>query len=369
MQFDFRLKKYLNKKAEKDWRLLIKPPQKIYDSFIVVPAKAESKNIPQLLDSISNQNKDCLERCLTIIVINSSSDDSKDVIDNNSQTIKYLSDNVFDFDLSYVDATLPLKNAGVGLSRKIGADLALDYCNESSVICYTDADVILSKDYLETIMDYYRRHDCGWAIVGFKHQKNDEPMIEKSIQEYERFLLKTAKDLKDSGSPYGYVSLGSCMTCTSSGYIAAGGMNRMKATEDFYFLQELTKHFECMNIINKNLVHPSSRISSRVYLGTGYRMKQTSEGFSINELYFSEDSFKNLKEFLQIIKKSYRANLEQLLSETKKINRLNDFLNQQEINKVWDSLIENVDEKKFIAQFHRWFDGLKTIKFLKYYSK
>ena len=58
MQFDFRLKKYLNKKAEKDWQLLIKPPQKKYNSFIVVPAKAESKNIPLLLDSIANQNKD-----------------------------------------------------------------------------------------------------------------------------------------------------------------------------------------------------------------------------------------------------------------------------------------------------------------------
>ena len=58
---------------------------------------------------------------------------------------------MFDFDLSYVDAcngnnTLPLKNAGVGLSRKIGADLALDYCKESSVICYTDADVILGDE-------------------------------------------------------------------------------------------------------------------------------------------------------------------------------------------------------------------------------
>ena len=46
MQFDFRLKKYLNKKAEKDWQLLIRPPQKKYDSFIVIPAKAELKNIP-----------------------------------------------------------------------------------------------------------------------------------------------------------------------------------------------------------------------------------------------------------------------------------------------------------------------------------
>ncbi len=368
MLFDFRLKKYLNKKAEKDWKLITKPPQKMYNSFIVVPAKAESKNIPLLIDSISNQNKDYLEKCLTIIVVNSSTDDCKDVIDNNNKTIKYLSNNLFDFDLSYIDASLPLKNAGVGLSRKIGADLALNYCNESSVICYTDADVRLSKDYLETIMDYYRMHDCGCAIVGFKHQKNDEPMIEKSIQDYERFLLKTAKDLKDSGSPYGYVSLGSCMTCTSSGYIAAGGMNRMKATEDFYFLQELTKHFEKMNVINKKIVYPSSRISSRVYLGTGYRMKQSLEGFCINQLYFSKASFKNLTDFLEIIKNAYKLDINTLLYRTNKINRLNYFLNQQDINKVWGSLNENVDENKFISQFHRWFDGLKTIKFLKYYS-
>ena len=196
MQFDFRLKKYLNKKAEKDWQLLIDPPQKMYDTFIIIPAKAESKNIPLLLDSISNQNRDYLQKCLTIIVINSSSNDSKNIIDNNNQTIKYLSENVFDFDLSYVNATLPLKNAGVGLSRKIGADLALDYCNDSSVICYTDADVLLSKNYLKTIMNYYSMNKCGCAIVGFKHQKNSEPIIEKSIQEYENFLIQTAKALK-----------------------------------------------------------------------------------------------------------------------------------------------------------------------------
>ena len=120
-------------------------------------------------------------------------------------------------------------------------------------------------------------------MINFKHQKNIDPMIEKSIKEYEQFLLQTAQDLKNTGSPYGYVSLGSCMTCTASGYIAVGGMNKMKATEDFYFLQELTKHFESMNIIDNQLVYPSSRISSRVYLGTGYRMGKIAEGSNINE--------------------------------------------------------------------------------------
>ena len=98
-------------------------------------------------------------------------------------------------------------------------------------------------------------------------------------------------------------------------------------------------------------------------------MKQSSEGFNINQLYFSEIAFKNLKELLKIIKKSYGLSLSELLIKTDNIPELNNFLNREGINKIWESLIKNVDEKKFISQFHRWFDGLKTIKFLKYYSK
>ena len=50
------------------------------------------------------------------------------------------------------------------------------------------------------------------------------------------------------------------------------------------------------------------------------------------------------------------------------MNIMSVFLNTQKIDQVWNSLINNVDYNKFIAQFHRWFDALKTIKFLKYFS-
>ena len=98
------------------------------------------------------------------------------------------------------------------------------------------------------IDEYYSQYNCGCAIVNFEHQEHKNPIINKNIREYERFLFKTAENLQSIGSPYGYVSLGSCMTCTSHAYISVGGMNKMKATEDFYFLQELTKHFEHMHV-------------------------------------------------------------------------------------------------------------------------
>ena len=373
MQFQTNLKKYLKKRSEKNWVFESPPSKRNYDFFIIIPAKAEQKYLPFLIESISKQNKKYLNDCLVVIVVNRSEEDPKEVIDNNNQTIEYLNNTPFDFELCYINASnknnaLPIKKAGVGLARKIGADLAIQHSNPSSIICYTDADVILSENYLQIIAEYYSKYNYGCAIVDFEHQKHSDEMINSNIRKYEKFLFKTANDLKSAGSPYGYVTLGSCITCTSSAYIAVGGMNKMKATEDFYFLQDLTKHFGSMNSINNKIVYPSSRISTRVYLGTGYRMKTILEGEKIDELYFSKQSFDDLKQFLLIIKESYELSINQLLDKTNDIPKLNSFLEREGIYDVWDSLINNVDYKKFTSQFHRWFDGLKTIKFLKYFS-
>ena len=194
MQFEYRLKKYLKKKAENNWVLNTDPAQKKYTSFIIVPAKAEFDNLPTLLNSISKQNAECLQNCLTVIVFNNSEEDSQNIFDNNKKSIEYIEKTEFEFDICYIDASsrdkmLSKKNAGVGLARKIGADLILQYANETSLLCYTDADAILSNIYLKTIHQYYNKHNCGCAVLSFKHQKHKDSIIEKSIREYEIFLL------------------------------------------------------------------------------------------------------------------------------------------------------------------------------------
>ena len=373
MQFEQRLNKYQKKFAEKKWILNNFPYQKKYNSFIIVPAKAEKARLPYLLDSIRKQSPAKLKDCLVVIVINRTKEDAESIFSNNQQSINYIDRTQFNFDICYVDANndknlLPEKKAGVGLARKIGADLILQYAKKNSIICYTDADAVLSDNYLDIITEYYNKNKCGCAIVGFKHQSNQDSTINKNIKLYEEFLVKTAQDMAKAGSPYGYISLGSCMTCTVSGYIAVGGMNRLKATEDFYFLQELTKHFGSMSNIKNIIVFPSSRISSRVYLGTGYRMGEVKRGETIEQLYFTDKSFIYLNSFLDIIKGSYQLNIDELLNKTKRIPELNTFLINHDIEKIWESLIKNVDYEKYISQFHRWFDALKTIKFLKYFS-
>ena len=162
-------------------------------------------------------------------------------------TLKKLKSVQYNFTLGVVDATssgfeLPDEHAGVGLARKIGMDLVLPHLSSTkSLIFCTDADTIVSKDYFEKVITYYNSMGSHASVVGFKHLESNDKKQEDAIRQYETYLLTTAKKMRDAGSPYGYVAMGSTIVCTVEAYCAVGGMSRKKATEDFYFLQELAK--------------------------------------------------------------------------------------------------------------------------------
>ena len=44
------------------------------------------------------------------------------------------------------------------------------------------------------------------------------------------------------------------------------------------------------------------------------------------------------------------------------------FLNEYNFQKAWKGINEAPTSHHFKKQFHRWFDGFKTFKLLKYYS-
>ena len=87
--------------------------------------------------------------------------------------------------------------------------------------------------------------------------------------------------------------------CNVKAYIACGGMSKKKATEDFYFLQALSKYSPIFTIEDV-LVFPSSRVTNRVYLGTGFRMQEYKSTKQFTNLMFSSKSFKCLKEIITI---------------------------------------------------------------------
>ena len=129
---------------------------KKYKFSIIIPCFSESKYIPYLFDSINKQNQKLLKKTLVVIVINNLKNSSKDIIQDNNDTIQFLKHVDVQFDFRYIDAcntnlALDEKIGGVGYARKIGSDLILDYLTNNAMMCFTDADVILSKGYLDFI--------------------------------------------------------------------------------------------------------------------------------------------------------------------------------------------------------------------------
>ncbi|MBC8256112.1 MAG: glycosyltransferase family 2 protein [Candidatus Marinimicrobia bacterium] len=370
-----RFQSYLKKRGiSGPWRIepLI---NRTFKQTIVIPAYEELEFLPKTLESINKNKPELLEQSLVVVVVNNATHAPQSVKENNQLTLQNLNENIYQFTLAVIDAAssgleLPLKHAGVGLARKIGIDLALPHLTSPySLIFCTDADTKVGTDYLSKVLQYFESLDVQAAVVGFHHQRSNNSVLDATIRQYEKFLLSTAQKMKDAGSPYGYVAMGSTIVCTAEVYCAVGGMPRKKATEDFYFLQELSKYCG-VQTIPETLVFPSSRPISRVYLGTGYRMEQMQKGFDIANLYYSDDAFLNLSKWLQLGSHAFGINLHDILKQLTDIHpNLVEFLESEGIGVVWSKIQYNApSDTHFIKQFHRWFDGLKTIRFLKSFS-
>ena len=346
-----------------------------FNQAIVIPAYSEFKFLPLTLESINKNKPELLNQTLVVVVVNNANNPPKSIKENNQLTLQKLNSNNYQFTLAAVDAAssgleLPIKHAGVGLARKIGMDLALPHLTSpQSIIFCTDADTQVSPDYLSKVKQIFKSQNTSAAVIGFAHLKSQDSAINGAIGQYEKFLKTTAEKIQRAGSPYGYVSMGSTIVCTAEAYCAVGGMPRKKATEDFYFLQELTKYCGVHNI-PETLVFPSPRPISRVYLGTGYRMEQIQKGFDITNLYYSDDAYRYLSKWLQLGGHAWENSLNDLLKDIKSIHpNLIGFLKIEGIETIWSKIQNNApSELHFKEQFHRWFDGLKTIRFLKRFS-
>ena len=364
------LNKYLKKRSLSN---IGKPHKKIekkcFDFFIVIPCYNEFDYIFQTLESIDKQNQNILNKTLVIIVINNSQKDS--CLDNN-KTYQKLILQKYNFNFIAIDCfsqkyAIPEKLSGVGYARKVGLDFSLKYISSNqSILCCLDADTLISNDYLDIIKQCFEKK-INAAVINFKHQKSKKPIIEKGIRKYEKLIKNIAKKIESTGSPYGYVSMGSTIVCNVKAYIACGGMNTKKATEDFYFLQSLAKYTK-INKINNVLVFPSSRDENRVYLGTGFRMNEFLKNKSFKNLEFSDQSYIEIKKIINTVNKYWNNDYNFIYKELNKIldYKTLQFLNEQNFEKVWIRFKQNAKNKKqFILFFHQWFDGFSVMKLLK----
>ena len=375
MSFSNTLNKYYNKTIFDGLKKPHSVPVQLkYDYFFIIPAYNEKLYIEETLQSISKQNKNLLSNTLVVIIINNSKDACAKIIQNNQDTYDKIVNSSYNFEFIVIDCfsndySLPNKSAGVGLARKIGMDYCIDFSNTNSLFFSIDADTIISSNYLKIIIENYIREKFAAAVINFKHQKNDNLIINRAIIKYENLLKDIAENIKKTGSIYGFVSMGSAIVCSMKAYVSIGGMPPKKATEDFYFLQKLAK-YQKIYTIDEILVYPSSRAEQRIYLGTGFRMNNIDNKNIFNDLYIDPNAYVDLKRLYHIIDSNWNQKSSEIMSSVAKNNsKLYQYLNTNNFIEAFDCIQKNsLNKKQLLNQFHRWFDNFKIYKFLKSYD-
>lgn len=177
--------------------------------------------------------------------------------------------------LDYCD--IAAADAGVGLARKLGMDIALARLAASErgrgIIACLDADCSVEQNYLREVATYFATSpDAVAATIYFEHPLETTPShLQARIIDYELHLRCYRHGLRQAGSRYDRYTVGSAMAVRSEIYAQEGGMNRRVAGEDFYFLNKLLKRGR-VGEINTTRVYPAARISTRVPFGTGATM-------------------------------------------------------------------------------------------------
>ena len=188
------------------------------------------------------------------------------------------------------------KNYGVGMARKTLMDTINEIANPEDIIISLDADTEYPLEYFESVKNIFDRSkvkgqgskDVSKAnnlspfalrllpnIVAlanpYYHKLTDCEAENRAILRYEIYMRCYLKNLVRVGSPYAFTALGSAMAVRVEAYRKMGGMAPKKSGEDFYFLQQLCK---IGTVVTENSVkvYPATRLSDRVFFGTGPAM-------------------------------------------------------------------------------------------------
>ena len=188
------VEKYLIKYGLPNWNIDLQVNNK-FTAAVVIPAICEYANIRRLLNSLSDSDKEYFSSTLFIFVVNNPVSSPLEVKEDNLKSISFLRSIIkkenltgneivskiisSGINLGLVNASssgneLPGKDAGAGLARKIGMDLALtvfDYSSaEKKIIISLDADCIVEKNYLSEIVNSFNRRNLNAAVINYAHE-------------------------------------------------------------------------------------------------------------------------------------------------------------------------------------------------------
>ena len=288
----------------------LKPAIKI---ILVIPVHDEP-DIVSTLDSLGSCKPPDSPVEVILVVVNNSESAEHEIIKQNTisiQEINKWADKNSKRHLScriLCEMKLPNKHAGVGLARKIGMDEALRRFSSigyNGLIVCLDADCTVQSSYLRELESNFAFDNFIAGSISYEHTwKNEDKEMVSGIVQYELGLRYYVNALRYATYPFAYHTIGSSMAVSARTYALAGGMNKRKAGEDFYFLHKLIP-LGNFKELNSCTVYPSSRISRRVPFGTGRAMLKWKEQAEFNKdevlKTYRFEIFKDLKELIQCL--------------------------------------------------------------------
>ncbi|WP_395376608.1 hypothetical protein [Marinicella sp. W31] len=256
---------------------------------------------------------------------------------------------------------------GVGLARKIAADMALRLIHEGIIatpwIFSTDADVQLPADYFEAV----KKQDAAKVsalCLPFQHCIDDQPWsLQQHLYDFKLYYYQAG--IRFAGAGYDYIPLGSTLVISALAYAQVRGFPTRNGAEDFYILNKLAK----LGRIEQPqgfLVSIQSRLSERVPFGTGPAVQALMQQSNAVQqpLYYHPKCFHYLKRWQQYLRGFWQ---QRELPEDDSVKTLFETFNLQS---VFDKTLPHIRNETRWNQFvHEWLDAFRLLKSVHFLSE
>ncbi|HEY6725007.1 MAG TPA: hypothetical protein VI197_13310, partial [Polyangiaceae bacterium] len=261
---------------------------------------------------------------------------------------------------------------GVGLARKLGADLALGFKARDLIRAAgfgsTDADASLPADYFDAGEQAVAGAAAG--IFPFAHTPSSDPLLDRATCAYELSLRYYVLGLSHAGSSYAYHSLGSTLYVGFDAYARVRGFPRRQAGEDFYLLDKLAK-LGAVQRLTAPLVQIEARLSTRVPFGTGpgvQRLLDASAGPEALSLY-APRTFAVLGEVLASFSEFAQSRdperWRRRLNGLPEARTVLGYLDALDIDAVLRDALRQAKSAQHLSRRLRiWFDALRTLRLI-----
>lgn len=331
--------------------------------YIALPVMNEMERLPLLVKAIMEQTE---QRFRLVVCVNQPDSWWNDtehisVCEENSFAIKYLL-SLEDNRIEILDKSSPgsgwtPKAHGIGFARKYLMDHISKKAHPGDIIISMDADTLFNNGYFASVAENLRLNPAASAIsVPYYHRLSYQNELDWAMLRYEIYMRAYAINMWRIKSPYCFTALGSAIALPVWAYRASGGMTPKMSGEDFYFLQKIVKTGRLLHW-NGEIVYPATRLSDRVFFGTGPALIKGIDGDWSSYPVYSQRLYDLVAETYKLFSKLFYEDVDTPLDE---------FLLGKFGELPWNALRLNFKTQgHFIRACHEKIDGLRILQFLK----